>query len=513
MRTHRLFFCLIVSMILCANFVYGQAGTGNFDETWKEFLENNKISNMSALGKPNRAYEPLDYAKYLLMNTNSNFCQSEVELAEDLLAEIKEMDNRIPQAIPGYVGKMTELESRLEAYYFMDRIWMRFLETREVSLDELEAVEAAKTSCEKRTLAKYSYMKAYYHFCIGDIETSKDIFQNRTLRLAEQTSLRIQDVEGLAQEVGQMKKLYQDMAQLDQAWNSYVATGVSPGWDRELPLYPCNPIPKMKELVLKGALDLCEAGPDALAEIKDLWAGSSVEPQADVQNKIKALEAAVARKNAEVEALNVAWEDFIIDNKVRFMGRYGYEYCEKEPLIRAYIMDGFAYVCEMGQDMLQRIDELQRSDLTPLEPITMIKINELAALSEEYQANGVKIEGIWNRFVADGDVLYQDYESEDQYCDNIHQVKDWTMKGLSGSCEQGIQYLAQIEEFQRNFEFDFFEELECRVQRLRIKIWECRYDGLLKLAKIEAPDNHEARLQELMDEYGMSTRPADCDWD
>ncbi len=513
MRINRFLFCLTVITLLYTTPGFSQAGTGNFDETWKEFLENNKISNMSALGKPNRAYEPLDYAKYLLMNTNSNFCQSDVALAEDLLAEIREMDNRIPQAIPGYVGKMEELVSRVEAYYFMDRIWQQFLETREVSIDELEAVEAAKSSCEKQTLAKYSYMTAYYHFCIGDIETSKEIFETRTLRLAERTSLRVNDVPGLAQEVARMKKLYQDMARLDVAWNSYVATNVSPGWSNELPLYPCNPIPKMKELMLKGALDLCNAGPEALEQVKEMWASSCVEPEADVKNKIQALEAAIARNEAKVTALNVAWEDFIIDNKVRYMGQYGYEYCEKEPLIRAYIMDGFAYVCEMGPDMLQRIDELQRTDRTPLESITMVKINELAALTEEYQANGRKIEAIWDRFVAQGDQLYEDYQSEDQYCDNIHQVKDWTMKGLSSSCEDGLVYLEQIDEFQRNFEFDFFEELECRVQRLRLKIWECRYDGLLKLAKIEAPDNHEARLQELMDEYGMSARPAACDWE
>ena len=112
--------------------------------------------------------------------------------------------------------------------------------------------------------------------------------------------------------------------------------------------------------------------------------------------------------------------------------------------------------------------------------------------------------------MAQGDRLTQDYVSADFYCDNINQVQDWTMKGLSGTCEQGIQYLEQIEDFQRTFEFNFYEGLECRVQRLRIKVWECRHDGLLKLAKIEAPEAPEARLQELMLEYGMGPRPEDC---
>ncbi len=510
MRTNHFF--VIVSLLFFTTPIFAQ--TGNFDETWKEFLENDKISNMSALGKPNRAYEPLDYAKYLLMNTNSNFCQSEVELAEDLMAEIQEMDNRIPQAIPGFVGKMESLKAKMQAYHSMDYLWQQFLETQEVSLDEINAIDAAKSSCEKATLAKYSFMRAYYHFCLGDVETSKDIFNNRTLRLTEKTTLRVSDVQGLGQQVAKMKSMYREMDQLDVAWNQYVMTGTSPGYDREISFFECNPVPKMKELILKGAVDLCNAGPRALEQVKELWSSSGVEPDRDVKDKIAALEEALKANEAKVEALNIAWEAFIPDNKVKHMGQYGYEYCAKEPLIRAYIMDGFAYTCELGDEMLQKIDDLQRDDRTPLAQITMTKINELAALTEQYRANGRKIEGLWNDFVANGDQLFNDYVSEEFYCDNIHQVKDWTMKGLmAATCEEGLPYLQQIEDFNRTFEFTFTFDLECRVQKLRIKIWDCRYEGLQKLARLEAPDTYEARLEELLSEYGMGERPDVCPMD
>ena len=59
----------------------------------------------------------------------------------------------------------------------------------------------------------------------------------------------------------------------------------------------------------------------------------------------------------------------------------------------------------------------------------------------------------------------------------------------------------------------FDEELECRVQRLRIKVWECRHEALLKLARIEAPDSHEERLAELMEEYGVGEQPEVCSLD
>ena len=84
------------------------------------------------------------------------------------------------------------------------------------------------------------------------------------------------------------------------------------------------------------------------------------------------------------------------------------------------------------------------------------------------------------------------------------------MQGLSSNCEVGVQYLDKIEAFQRTVEFSFSEELECRVQKLRIKVWDCRYQALENLAKIQAPDNVKERIKELMEEYGMEGRPEAC---
>ena len=42
--------------------------------------------------------------------------------------------------------------------------------------------------------------------------------------------------------------------------------------------------------------------------------------------------------------------------------------------------------------MFQKIDDLQKQEYTELDRMTITKINELAELSDQYQANGVKIE-------------------------------------------------------------------------------------------------------------------------
>ncbi|MFZ2897432.1 MAG: hypothetical protein WA004_02345 [Saprospiraceae bacterium] len=503
-------FCLLLTIFLIADAASAQT-TINFDETWKEFLENDKISNMSALAKPDKVYNKPDYAKYLLMNTNTSFCQSDMKDAEKLMEEIRTIDPEILESIPGYVEKKEALEAKIEAYYSMDVIWQRFLQTREVTSEELEAVTAARTSCEKRTLAKYSFMTAHYHLCQGDISKSKDVFENRTLKLIEKTTLRVEDVEGLAQEAGRLKSLYRTLDKLDAAWAAYVKTGVSPGFDVELPLFPCNPIPNMKAMVLNAVLDVCDSGEETLEKIKELQAGSSVGPDESLKAKVKELEAAVKSNDDKLAALNAAWAAFIPDNKVKAFGQYGYDYCTIEPLIRAYIMDGFVFVCETADEMLLKIDSIFEAEDPELESITMVKMNELAAMREVYHSNGVKIEKLWNKFISKGDKLTEKFQTTDLYCDNIHQVKDWTISGLTGDCEAGYLYLEKIETFHESFEFDFTEDVECRIQNLRVKVWNCRYELLRELAEVEAPgDAMEARLAELLEEYGMGERPEVC---
>lgn len=508
-RINYRFFHLLIGIFFIATNLSAQSV--NFDETWKEFLDNNKISNMSALDKPNSDYDPLNYIKYLLMNTNSSFCQSDVAEAEKMIAAINDIEVKAHQAIPGFVGKLKDLEAKVKAYHSMDAIWKEFLQTQTVDLSELDAVKAAKTSCEKQTLAKYSYMTVYAHFCKGDVSRAKNILENRTLRLTEKTSLRVEDVEGLASSVSKMKILFQNITELEDNWKEYVKTGVSPGFDTELPLFPCYPIPNMKEWLLKGATDICNAGPMMLEKIKTAKKESGVALDSDLKKKIKDLEAAIGVNESRLAVLNKAWKAFIPDNEVKMENRkYGFEYCQKEPLIRAYIMEGFANVCGNAEESLQQIDELRKADIQ-LTAVTETKINELFEAFLQAQADEVDINDLWNKFVAQGDTLYKNYRIADYYCDHVYDVKAWVIKGLAGTCQEGIPYLEQIDEVKENLEFEFSQDVRCRVEKLRLRVWECRYQSLRKLAVVQAePDAVEEKLKALMEEYGIGERPEGC---
>lgn len=506
MRTNYFFYSFFISLFFIADSTHAQ----NFEETWKEFLVNNKIVNMSGLVRPNQATDPKEYAQYLLMRTNNCFCQSKVEQAEGLMEEIEEIDYTVHESIPGFVPKVTDLVKKIEASHEIDKVWNRFLKTRKSSVEELEEIYPPSSICEKQTLVKYSYMTAHYYLCNEEFEKSKNAFERRTLKIAEKTSLRIRDVKGLAPEVAKMKKYYQISPKLDRAWEEYLETDVSPGFDIDMPLFPCYPIPNIKALVLQGAADPCGIGTEVVKKIRKLQADSGAVPDRQLKKKIKQLKADVKQSNGGLAALNKAWKAFLPDNKVVHTD-YGYEYCENEPLIRAYIMDGYASVCDLAEDALTKIDSLRRASKTRLSEITLVKIEELEALQDRYNENSVDIERIWKQFTSNGDMLIEDYQSREYYCDHIHEVKDWVMKGLSGDCDEANEYMTKIEEFNETFEFKFYQDLECRVQKLRIKVWECRYEALSRLADLEASDSSSVRLQELMEEYGMGERPDVCE--
>jgi len=256
--------------------------------------------------------------------------------------------------------------------------------------------------------------------------------ENRTLRLTEKTSLRVEDVEGLESEVAKMKLLFQNINELEANWKDYVNTGVSSGYDTELPLFPCYPIPNMKEWLLKGAFDVCNDGPMMLEKIKNAKKESGVALDRDMKKKIKDLEAAIG------------------ENEDRF-----------------YIMEGFANVCGNAEESLQQIDELRQSEVT-LTKVTKDKINELFETHLQTQADEVDINDLWNAFVAQGDTLYKDNQLADYYCDHIYDVKAWLIKGLSSSCQDAIPYLEKIDEVKNNLEFEFAQDIRCRVTKLRI---------------------------------------------
>ena len=505
----------LLSVMLVTALVATLGHAQSFDETWKEFLDNDKVSNISALMKPDKRFDQQDYVKYVLMNTNNAFCETDLERAERLVSEIYTVDPTVHKAVPGFVPKFDRLRKRIRAYYGIDSLWQRFLQGKQVTLAELATVEEADRLCEKQTAAKLSYMMAYEHLCADELERAAELFETRTLRLAEKTSLKIEDVKGLAPRVATMKEFFTGLKLLDDAWAKYEATGTSPGFAPVLPVYECNVAPKVKELVLRGLASPCGEGLASLRAVDSLLAKAGDVYSVEFEVGVDELREVAGERSAAQAALDTAWNSFVASGEVDPQLTYGYEYCTTEPLIRAYLLDGYSFVCGLAETNLATIDSLRRARRVALSRDTKQKIKELAGLREEYRRNGTEIERIWTFFVANDDQLLEDYTSTDAYCDHVEEVKDWTMRGLTSDCSEALFYLDEIEKFNEKFDFKFYEDLECRVQRLRVRIYDCRYATLDELAQAEAaastedaPVDYGSRLAELLMEYDVGERPA-----
>ena len=346
---------LFQSLILCFVFFLPltKAQFVNFESTWKEFLSDPLTVDISEITQPPKDLKE-DYAKYCLMFGTVAFCADKVNKAEDFIREIDKTGATVYSKIPGFKERFDQLKANTKTYYNVENQWLNFLKYQNVTLDDLKKLGEVKV-CEKGTLAKYDYMKAHALYCKGDIAAAKANFENRVLKLAERTTLKIKDVNGLEPRVKKMKQLFIDLPRLAASWKDYMQTDVSKGFDSELPLIECNPIPNMKEYVLRAAVDICIYGAENLKKINALKEDNAQPIPPDLGKKIKWLESEVGRYNGDLASLNKAWGEFVPTDTVKSNIEYMFEYCEKDAQIKAYTIYGTIHSCEKGKEMLEKI--------------------------------------------------------------------------------------------------------------------------------------------------------------
>lgn len=154
-------------------------------------------------------------------------------------------------------------------------------------------------------------------------------------------------------------------------------------------------------------------------------------------------------------------------------------------------MEGTIYSCEKGDVMIEEITKIQKEFKPKLQKNTLSKIEKLKAKVEGQKDDFENLNIIWKEFVANDDTLTESFILARYYCDKIAQIKSWTIKGHMNSCKKGQWYLDHIDKLQKLESLEYDDELACRVKRLRIKVWDCRYWELVMQARKETHEERE----------------------
>lgn len=508
--TIRVLIILIINML---GTTAVQAQIVNFEETWKEFLKNEKVVNTSELPRP--AENSADFPKYCLIYANTSFCANEVVEAEEYMEKIRNTGEKVYGAIPGFRKRFVDLELKMSAYYKTEELWNRFLMNHDVTFQELESAKDAIRVCEKTTLAKYTFMQTYSYYCLGDVAKAEDRFNNYVLQIVDRTSLKVSDVKGLDGELKVMRQLFKGIAELNVAWNKYMTTGKSDGFTTEIPTLACNNTPKMKAYLLEGASDICNKGEDMLDLIEELMEENPSTPDATFLKKFNEFKQEVDQNIDKELALERAWNEFLKTGDLKNKINYEADYCDKSYNIKAYVIKGSLDVCGWATPMLEKIASTRKAYNPTLDEVTEQKITALQAAIQGKKDDFDTLSSIWTQFVANNDTMTKEFELQAQYCDLIAQVRSWAVKGNFYYCDQGEHYLKLIDRFEREYSLTYDMELTCVIERLRIKVWECKRSELAMQAQFEAnekddPNYFDKRFQQLIKEAKIGTRPKGC---
>lgn len=417
----------------------------NFENTWQEFLNDAKTSNVTKLPEPDK--KSPDYLKYCLMYANSHFCADELPPAEKFMAEIKTIGAAEYSKIPRFTERYDDLGEKIAAYHKLHKAWGMFLQNRNVP--NMAEHEKARMVCEKGTLCKFYYMELTGQYCKGDIAASKKTFETRILMLVEKGGYAANRVSKLPEEIKMMKTLFAGIDKLDPAWAQFISTDVSPGFDTELPLIACYPIPNIKEYLLRAAVDKCKYGPEMLKKIKALQETYKGPIEDDVLTKIEWLEKEVGAGAEEVNMVNKAWKEFLPADKLTNKYEFTFDYpCNRDAQIKAYTMVGLTDICTKGKEMVDNINKVRTEHKPALDAVTTEKVKKLEAAVKKQAEEEEALDKAWAAFTP-ANTLPAGTKFVYEYCDKVRSVRAYTMTGITEFCTKGAEMMSSIKKIQK----------------------------------------------------------------
>jgi hypothetical protein len=450
-------------------------------ELWTTFLANKNVGldDLEKAVTGRSVCEKGTLAKYFYISAyanycNGNFANTKVDF-ENKVISLVEKANFDPKNVEGLPAEIKFMKEIIRVNNLLETAWSQYMKT-DVSpgfKDDLEVVK-----CNVVPNMKIYVLRAMTDVCKNGSEMLKKIKELQKINTQTIPADLQKKIDWLNAEV---TKYDGNLAELNRAWQEFVSTDKVTG-TKYKGIY-CEKDAQIKAYIMEGTIDYCTKGEEMLSEIEKIQ--KEFNPTLDQVTKDKhvKLQAMVKKEKDNVALLTKAWDEFSSKDTNVVNTKFPFEYCSKEMLAQAYIMDGRLGICSIGESRLSDLLKMKKmGNFEGFAATTISKFEDFESKVNEIKKNNEHLNKLWSTFVSNNDTISESYSVAEYYCDKNMQVKSWCLMGHFNTCEQGQQYLTKIDDFTKKHSLKYDAELACRITRLRIKVWDCRYWELVEKA-------------------------------
>ncbi len=464
------------------------------DKAWGRYVGGTAVTaselNEGILKEANSVCEKGTLAKYFYMTSMDYYCSGDLVKAKghfvDRVQKLVDKTSFEPSQVPGMEERVNKMKKVWAAMAKLDPAWAKLVET---DVSPGFATEMPVVDCYSIPNMKAYILRAAADVCtVGDemLKKIKALEKTNTHNIPADVATKIKWLEDAVAENND------GLAGLNKAWKKFLPENKvsDTNYGHE---FECDRSAEVKAYIMDGFADPCNGGTDALKEIARVQKEHKPTLDSETTAKLKELKARVNKEKANLTKLNEAWADFLPDDKVNGKLDFPYDYCDKEAQIKAYVMDGTINFCEKGKARLADIEKVRSTDAPELADAVTKKVEALQAKQDESDQDLSDLNDAWELYTSTDKVMAwkEGYPENDDgtvrdnirlvksYCDQIAQTKSWVIKGQLDPCEKGEPYLKKIEKLKKDAKLSYDKDLTCQVDRLRAKVYQCKYWALV----------------------------------
>lgn len=456
---------------------------------WRDFLQTESVTieQLDAVPLAIRVCEKGTLAKYSYMQAYAYYCEGNTAKSQDrfenFTLKVVDKTSLKIEDVEGLGPKVEQFRKVFKALETLEIEWQNYMDT--------DISNGFDADLPEVTCYPIPSMKAYV------LIAAKDICKNGPLMLKKIQALQAVNTHPLPEDLSvkidwltvEVSKFTGDLTTLNQAWDEFTPN------DRlqnpfDFDLVYCEKEAQIRSHIMNGIINVCTVGRDMLNKIDDIQTTYQPVLTEVTIEKLDNLKELVASMEENKQILEASWTEFI-ENDTLLSINFGYKYCDKADIIKAYTMNGLVNICTEGLEMIERIEEIEMSFAPELSEEVSSRVAQLKALAPQYAADAKALKSLWKTYLDNGDTLTEPYELAYFYCDRIQQVQSYIIKGHKETCINGQKELETIDAFMKQYNVKLDDVTACALNRLRIKVWDCRWWEIVTQARRETNEERE----------------------